>query len=165
MNHTHTHTQTHTYTHTLSHTHARARARTHTRTHTRVHTRTHTHAHTHTHKYTRARTQTSYTFDIRTECRVQDASSLQVCSQATVSCSQPEYSGLLMSWQTVDWVSRTLINYYPYVWPPSEFLHLNVSTPARSTPCRRTDFGVFYYFYFTSIAKEVIALNVVCLKR
>ena len=29
----------------------------------------------------------------------------QVCSQATVSCSQPEYSGLFMSCQTVDWVS------------------------------------------------------------
>ena len=39
------------------------------------------------------------------ECRVHDANSLQVRSQATVSCSQPEYSGLLMSFQTVDWVS------------------------------------------------------------
>ena len=37
--------------------------------------------------------------------RVHDASLLQVCSQATVSCSQPEYSGLLMSCQTVDWVT------------------------------------------------------------
>ena len=39
------------------------------------------------------------------ECRVHGANSLQVCSQATVSCLQPEYSGLLMSCQTVDWVS------------------------------------------------------------
>ena len=39
------------------------------------------------------------------ECRVHDANLLQVCSQATVSCSQPEFSGLLMSCQTVDWVS------------------------------------------------------------
>ena len=42
------------------------------------------------------------------ECRVHDAISLQVCSQATVSCSQTEYSGLLMSCQTVDWVIATL---------------------------------------------------------
>ena len=39
------------------------------------------------------------------ECRVH-ASSLQVRSQATVSCSQPEYSGLLMSCPTVNWVSN-----------------------------------------------------------
>ena len=39
------------------------------------------------------------------ECRVHDAYSLQVRSQATVSCSQLEYSGLLMSCQRVDWVS------------------------------------------------------------
>ena len=39
------------------------------------------------------------------ECRVHDAKSLQVRSQATVSCAQPVYSGLLMSCQTVDWVS------------------------------------------------------------
>ena len=38
------------------------------------------------------------------ECRVHDANSLQVRWQATVSCSQPAYSGLLMSCQTVDWV-------------------------------------------------------------
>ena len=44
-----------------------------------------------------------------TECRVHDASSLQVCSQATVSCSQPEYSGLLMSCRTVDWISRGVV--------------------------------------------------------
>ena len=43
------------------------------------------------------------------ECRVHDANSLQVCSQTTVSCSQPEYSGLLMSCQTVDWVSRGVV--------------------------------------------------------
>ena len=43
------------------------------------------------------------------ECRVHDANSLQVRSQATVSCSQPEYSGLLMSCQTVDWVSRGVV--------------------------------------------------------
>ena len=43
------------------------------------------------------------------ECRVHDADSPQVCSQATVSCSQPEYSGLLMSCQTVDWVSRGVV--------------------------------------------------------
>ena len=43
------------------------------------------------------------------ECRVHDADSLQMCSQATVSCSQPEYSGLLMSCQTVDWVSRGVV--------------------------------------------------------
>ena len=39
------------------------------------------------------------------QCRVHDANSLQVRSQATVSCSQPEYSGLLMSCEIVDWVS------------------------------------------------------------
>ena len=43
------------------------------------------------------------------ECRVHDANSLQVCSQATVSCSQPEHSGLLMSCQTADWVCRGMI--------------------------------------------------------
>ena len=43
------------------------------------------------------------------ECRVHDASLLQVHSKATVSCSQPEYSGLLMSCQTVDWVSRGVV--------------------------------------------------------
>ena len=54
-----------------------------------------------------------------------------------------------------------------YVWPPREFLPLNVSTPACSTPCRRTDFGVFYLKKkkITSIAKGDIALNVVCLKK
>ena len=39
------------------------------------------------------------------ECRVHDANPLQVCSQATVSCLQPEDSGLLMSCESVDWVS------------------------------------------------------------
>ena len=39
-----------------------------------------------------------------TECRVHDAKSLQVRSQGTVSCSQPEYSGLLMSCQMFDWI-------------------------------------------------------------
>ena len=43
------------------------------------------------------------------ECRIHDASSLQVHSQATVSCSQPEYSGLLMFCQTVDWVCRGVV--------------------------------------------------------
>ena len=43
------------------------------------------------------------------ECRVHDTDSLQVCSQATVSCSQPEYSGLLMSCQAVDWVNRGVV--------------------------------------------------------
>ena len=43
------------------------------------------------------------------ECRVHDTSSLQVCLLATVSCSQPEYSGLLMSCQMVDWVSRGVL--------------------------------------------------------
>ena len=43
------------------------------------------------------------------ECSVHDANSLHVRSQATVSCSQPEYSGLLMSCQTVDWVSRGVV--------------------------------------------------------
>ena len=43
------------------------------------------------------------------ESRVHEANSLQVCSQATVSCSQPEYSGLLMSCQTADWVSRGVV--------------------------------------------------------
>ena len=43
------------------------------------------------------------------ECRVRDASSLQVCSQATVSCSQPEYSSLFMSCQTADWVCRGVV--------------------------------------------------------
>ena len=36
------------------------------------------------------------------ECIVHDANSLQVRSQATVSCSQPEDNSLLMSCQTVD---------------------------------------------------------------
>ena len=35
-----------------------------------------------------------------------DANSLQVRSQASVSCPQPESVGLLMSCQTVDWVCR-----------------------------------------------------------
>ena len=43
------------------------------------------------------------------ECRVHDANSFQVRSQATVSCSHPEYSGLLMSCQTVDWVSLGVV--------------------------------------------------------
>ena len=43
------------------------------------------------------------------ECRVDDANPLQVRSQATVSCLQPEYSGLLMSCQTVDWVSSRVV--------------------------------------------------------
>ena len=43
------------------------------------------------------------------ECIVHDANSLQVRSQATVSCSQPEYRGLLMSCQTVDWVSLGVV--------------------------------------------------------
>ena len=43
------------------------------------------------------------------ECRVHDVNSLQVCSKATVSCSQPEYSGLFKSCQTVDWVSRGVV--------------------------------------------------------
>ena len=43
------------------------------------------------------------------ECRVHDASSLQVRSRATVPCSQPEYSGLLMSCQAVDWVSTGVV--------------------------------------------------------
>ena len=38
-----------------------------------------------------------------------DVNSLRVRSQAKVSCSQPEYSGLLMSCQTVDWVSRGVV--------------------------------------------------------
>ena len=38
-----------------------------------------------------------------------NANSLQVCSQATVSCSQPEYSDLLMSCQMVNWVSRGVV--------------------------------------------------------
>ena len=41
--------------------------------------------------------------------RVHDANSLQVHAQATVSCSQPEYRGLLMSCQTVDWVHRGVV--------------------------------------------------------
>ena len=47
-----------------------------------------------------------------TECRVLDASSLQVRSQATVSCSQPEHSGLLMFCRAVDWVCRGVVVYY-----------------------------------------------------
>ena len=39
-----------------------------------------------------------------TECRVHDVNSFQEHSQATVSCSQPEYSDLLMSCQMVGWV-------------------------------------------------------------
>ena len=31
------------------------------------------------------------------------------CARRPVSCSQPEYSGLLMSCQTVDWVSRGVV--------------------------------------------------------
>ena len=42
-------------------------------------------------------------------CRVHDANSLQVRLQATVSCSQPECIGLLMSCQMVDWVSRGVV--------------------------------------------------------
>ena len=40
---------------------------------------------------------------------VYDASSLHVRWQATVSCSQPEYSGLLESCQTVNWVCRWVV--------------------------------------------------------
>ena len=43
------------------------------------------------------------------KCRVHDANSLQVRSQDTVSCSQPEYSGLLMSCQTVDRDCRRVV--------------------------------------------------------
>ena len=43
------------------------------------------------------------------ECRVHDASSFQVHSHPTVSCSQPEYSGVLMSCQMVDWVCRGVV--------------------------------------------------------
>ena len=39
------------------------------------------------------------------ECRVHEGSSFQVCSQVTVSCSQPENSGLVMSCQMVDWIN------------------------------------------------------------
>ena len=44
-----------------------------------------------------------------TSLQSHDAKSLQVRSQATVSCSQPEYSGLFMSCQTVGWVSRGVV--------------------------------------------------------
>ena len=44
-----------------------------------------------------------------TECRVHDINSLQVHSQTTESCWQPEYSGLLMSCQMVDWVCRGVV--------------------------------------------------------
>ena len=50
-----------------------------------------------------------FRFFVMAECRVHDANSLQVCSQATVSCSQPKYSGLLTSCQTVNWVSRGVV--------------------------------------------------------
>ena len=43
------------------------------------------------------------------ECRVHDANSLQLRSQATVSCSQPEHGGMLMSCQMVGWVSRGVV--------------------------------------------------------
>ena len=43
------------------------------------------------------------------ECRFHDANSLQVRSQATVTRLQPEYSGLLMSCQTIEWVSRGVV--------------------------------------------------------
>ena len=43
------------------------------------------------------------------ECRVHDAKSFQ-CPRRPVSCLQPEYSGLLMSCQTVDWVSRGVVS-------------------------------------------------------
>ena len=46
---------------------------------------------------------------LQSQCRVHDANSLQKRSQATVSCSQPEYSGLLMPCQTVDWVYRGVV--------------------------------------------------------
>ena len=45
------------------------------------------------------------------ECRVHDASWLQVRLQATVSLSKPEYSGLLMPCQTVDWVCSSYDQY------------------------------------------------------
>ena len=44
-----------------------------------------------------------------TECRVHDVNSLKVHLQATVSCSQHEYTGQLMSCQTVDWVCRGVV--------------------------------------------------------
>ena len=44
-----------------------------------------------------------------TECRIHGAMSLQVRSQVTVSCSQHEYSGLLMSLKMVDWVCRGVV--------------------------------------------------------
>ena len=43
------------------------------------------------------------------ERRAHDASSLQVRSQATVFFSQSEYSGLLMSCMTVDWVCKGIV--------------------------------------------------------
>ena len=43
------------------------------------------------------------------ECRVHDANPLHVYSQATMSSSQPEYSGLLMSCQTVESVCRGVV--------------------------------------------------------
>ena len=43
------------------------------------------------------------------ECRIHDANSLHARSQATMSYSKPEYSGLLMSCQTADWVCRGVV--------------------------------------------------------
>ena len=43
------------------------------------------------------------------ECAVDGVNSLQMCSQVTVSCSQPVLSGLLMSCQTVDWIYRGVL--------------------------------------------------------
>ena len=43
------------------------------------------------------------------ECRIHDTNLLQMCLQATVSCSQPECIGLLMSCQRVDWVCRGVV--------------------------------------------------------
>ena len=43
------------------------------------------------------------------DCRVNDVNSFQARSHATVSCSQSEYSGLLMYYQTVDWVCRGVV--------------------------------------------------------
>ena len=67
------------------------------------------------------------------ECRVHDASSLQVHSQATVCCSQLEYSGLLMSCQTIDWVSRGVVGSSGS--SPLTFIHNSINVALACNVC------------------------------
>ena len=67
-----------------------------------------------------------------------------------VPSSQPEQNNVLWPAQFVEAVCLAVMGEEqgPYVWPLREFLPLNVSTPARSTPCRRTDFDAFFLILF-----------------